>query len=286
MKYRIRILPHYHLKQKPHQLRCITPSRDYTPELFFKRNFLVVPSGRWGISAILKKLRLKTEDEVYISTSSGSPYVTSCVTCTIFNHCKPSRVLSNITKVIFIIHEFGIPDPETVHLLNSAKSKGIVVIEDCAHTFDSKLNGQLVGTFGDYTVYSLTKIFPMAEGGIITGSTLDFPELNDLEPGRIESIKEDFATYLPYLPEFSKIRRRNFSYLRDKFGGDFLTNEITPYLFPLKLKKDVLQFVARMDEKGVECGVWYGKGAVLLPIHPMLDEDDLDYMVKVIKSLY
>ena len=59
------------------------------------------------------------------------------------------------------------PDIEAISLL--CKKKGIILIEDCAHSLGSTLNNKHSGLFGDAGVYSLyaTKAIPAGEGGII-----------------------------------------------------------------------------------------------------------------------
>lgn len=256
MKHRIRVFSHYHLKQKLAQLESIVPSKDHTPELFLKRNFLLTASGRWGISASSKTLALSPAHELYVAAPWSSPYVASCVTCTIFNVCKPSRVLSEMTKMIFIIHEFGLPHPETTGLVEYGRRKGMVVVEDCAHTFDSTLDDKLVGTFGDYAIYSLSKIFPMQDGGVVVADVLRFPEADNLDSNRTTQISEEFARYLPFSHHFSEMRRRNFSYLRDRLGGTVLRSGVSPYLFPLQVRGEASQIADRMARKGVECAIW------------------------------
>lgn len=258
---------------------------------YFGRDFLVTPSGRYGISAIMKFLRLKPKDEIYITTSSESTYVTSCVTSTIFNNCKPSRVLTKKTKAIFIIHEFGVPNPRTEQLVDYAEEKEIVVIEDCAHTFDSKAKGKRVGTVGDYAIYSLTKIFPLPEGGVVTGPDVEKIKPQDYDLPKMKLLEEKFSGYMPLLDEFSRRRIEYFRYLQKEFRNLSLKSvfEIdegtTPYFFPLDtldydpepLKKDLVRM-------GIECGVWWGMNAILLPNHPLLMISDLDYMVSCVKN--
>jgi len=47
-------------------------------------------NGKAAITYLMNKLNLKREDGVFISTTSGSNFVSTCVSATIFNHCKIS----------------------------------------------------------------------------------------------------------------------------------------------------------------------------------------------------
>lgn len=254
--------------------------RDETlsPKRFFAKSFKVIPRGRGGITAILEHLRLKQDDEVCISTSSDSPFVSSCVTSTIFNYCKPSRVVTDKTKLMFIIHEFGVPDPKTKAIVELAREKDIPVVEDCAHTFDSKIDGKFVGSFGDYAIYSLPKVFPVIKGGVITGSDLDFvPSL--FSEGSIKP--ELMMYYLPMLPAFTKRKQAMFKYLDTSIEPLFTINEdVSPYRFPLVVNGDASVLHKELRENGIECGLWYGKNVVTLPIHPLLTKEDLEYIIK------
>jgi hypothetical protein len=161
-----------------------------------------------------------------------------------------------------------------------------MLIEDCAHTFDSKLDGKLVGTFGDFAIYSLSKIFPMEEGGIIVGNTLRLSELETLGLKKLGSIKGDFNRYFTYLSELSNRRRQNYRYLSDRFGNAHTVNDdVTPYFFPLEVSKETSEVAKKICTLGVECGVWYGTNAILLPNHPLLDEDALDWMIGIVKRV-
>ena len=69
------------------------------------RDYVITSSGRKAIDLILDECGLKLSDEVLIATTFNKPNVSSCVTSTIFNHCKPSRVLSDSTRAVLVIHE-------------------------------------------------------------------------------------------------------------------------------------------------------------------------------------
>lgn len=272
-------LPYYHKWNGI--LRGIKRDETLSPERFFTKSFKAIPRGRDGITAILEHLRLKPDDEVYISTSSSSPFVSSCVTSTIFNYCKPSRVVTEKTRLMFIIHEFGVPDPKTKAIVELAREKGIPVVEDCAHTFDSKIDGKLVGNFGDYAIYSLSKVFPMKGGGVITGDNLDFVPFLSSE----ENIEQELRYYLPMLPTFTKRKQAMFEYLATSLEPLFTINEnVSPYRFPLVVNGDASALHNELGTRGIECGLWYGRNVVTLPIHPLLTKKDLEIIKEEVKN--
>ncbi|TGM78957.1 DegT/DnrJ/EryC1/StrS family aminotransferase [Leptospira levettii] len=75
------------------------------------------------------------------------------------------------TKVIVVVHLYGMIIPNIEEIVNFAKSKNILVVEDCAQSLGAKLNSKVCGTFGDYGAYSFhgqKNITTLGEGGIIT----------------------------------------------------------------------------------------------------------------------
>ena len=82
------------------------------------------------------------------------------------------KKISNRTKAILVVHQFGIP-AKMDQLCELAKKYDLRIIEDCAQAHGAKIGDQFVGTFGDIGVFSLNvnKTIQSGEGGIcITGS--------------------------------------------------------------------------------------------------------------------
>lgn len=57
------------------------------------------------------------------------------------------------TAAIVPVHLYGHP-ADMPAILKLARSKNLLVIEDCAQAHGARLNGQLVGTFGDFAAFS------------------------------------------------------------------------------------------------------------------------------------
>ncbi|HHL2498630.1 TPA: DegT/DnrJ/EryC1/StrS family aminotransferase [Yersinia enterocolitica] len=72
------------------------------------------------------------------------------------------------TKAIMVVHLYGLPCN-----MNSIKSlcsnNNLLLIEDCAEAFGTKLDGQHVGTFGDVSTFSFfgNKTITTGEGGMV-----------------------------------------------------------------------------------------------------------------------
>ena len=78
--------------------------------------------------------------------------------------------LNNPKDCVFLLtHIGGWVNPDIKHIAELCKEKDVILIEDCAHSLGSLLNGEHTGLFGDAGVYSLyaTKAVPAGEGGIV-----------------------------------------------------------------------------------------------------------------------
>src|SRR5262249_26289220 len=123
------------------------------------------PRARWLYNAVLASLDLKRTDEIAILTTTQDVYVSICVSVPAFNYCRIARTVTEATKVVVIIHEFGYAFPDLAARVSEWRARGITIIEDCAHVVGLALDGGFVGSFGDYALFSLSKILPTPVGG-------------------------------------------------------------------------------------------------------------------------
>jgi dTDP-4-amino-4,6-dideoxygalactose transaminase len=79
------------------------------------------------------------------------------------------------TQAIMAVHYFGFPQ-KIREFRELCDRSGLALIEDCAHVLRTEVDGQRLGTFGDTSVYSWRKFFPIYDGGelVLNRSTLDF----------------------------------------------------------------------------------------------------------------
>lgn len=72
-------------------------------------------------------------------------------------------------RAILAAHFFGLPRAmQPIRKL--CDEQGIAFIEDCAHALWGQHAGSAVGSLGDYAIGSMTKFFPVPEGGCIASS--------------------------------------------------------------------------------------------------------------------
>jgi len=72
------------------------------------------------------------------------------------------------TRAILATHLFGWPC-DIANIVELAQSKGIIVIEDCAHALGGMMDGRALGSFGDGAFYSLEQVKPINTfgGGLV-----------------------------------------------------------------------------------------------------------------------
>ena len=123
----------------------------------------------FAIAAVLREYRdqgrLTADDEVLVATTTDTPYISSCVTSAIEAVCKWSQTPSEKTKAVFMIHEFGFPNPRAAEWRKFCDERGIPLIEDLAYGWGS----EGAGTWGDVRIYSATKLMPLQFGGFLVG---------------------------------------------------------------------------------------------------------------------
>ncbi|NUP87814.1 MAG: DegT/DnrJ/EryC1/StrS family aminotransferase, partial [Burkholderiaceae bacterium] len=69
-------------------------------------------------------------------------------------------------RAMFVAHYFGLP--ASLHAVRAwCDAHGVVLVEDCAHSFFGMAGDRPVGQWGDYATASLSKFFPVMEGGLL-----------------------------------------------------------------------------------------------------------------------
>lgn len=73
-------------------------------------------------------------------------------------------------RLLVLVHYFGWVDPAAETAIRLARSRGLHVLEDCAHAMLTDLVGGACGRDGDSAVYSLHKLLPFATGGMLVSN--------------------------------------------------------------------------------------------------------------------
>ena len=135
-----------------------------------------------GLELAAKCCALKSGDEVIVPshtfTSSAYPFVKEGARIVwadidlktrVANAETIARCITPNTRVIVVPHLYGyVADMLEIQYL--AKKNDLILIEDAAQSLGSKLNGNMAGSFGDFSVFSFhshKNVTTLGEGGVL-----------------------------------------------------------------------------------------------------------------------
>ena len=280
-------------------------------------------AARVGFRHLLKHLAFDQSEKLLlpsyigVSVNEGSGVFDPVVECDIrYDFYTVNKDLSiNLTdleekltvgdvKAVLIIHYFGIMQTDISLIAGLCRTHGALLIEDCAHTLTSSFNGTPLGEFGDFSFFSVHKILPIEDGGMlkINNSSYRLPGPQKADNMSGEALDILFRSRLGAI---SEKRRKNYqllaSKLRDKDEIEilypWLGDSIVPLNFPTLLKYHERESVYfELRDRGVEAVALYyklihpireeefsishdiAKRILNLPIHQDISEEDIDYM--------
>jgi hypothetical protein len=238
-------------------------------------------SGRHALALVLADAGLGPDDTVTILTTTGNSYVSGCVTHTIGRLCHWSMKIEPSTRLIVVIHEWGIPYSKVDALLEL----GIPVAEDCAYAFASTGNGKQVGREGKYAIFSLPKFFPINYGGVVCGVRSRV----DMLPEHRRAILNVVGSELPQVASIREARIAAWHYLESKFAEIGcrtvlpLDSGTIPGVFMFRPHAGVVPEDIKQAYQlhGIEASVFYPWHAVYVPCHQHLTPGAMDYIVAV-----
>lgn len=259
----------------------------YLNKKFEKSTWAFTYNGREAIALALKYYDFQKDDLVTIVTTSENFYISSCVTLEIESVCRWNREIVPETKLIFVNHEFGYPYPH----MDKLKSTGLPIIEDCCTTFFSQNESEQIGKYGDFTVYSLPKFFPVQIGGILVSNNYTTNQTSKLSESETRYIINALSHNLKEEQDLLSKRRDNFNYglrLFSKMGFEerfSLENKIVPYAMLLRNKnviKELNNFKIHLTNNGIQSSLFYGEDGFFVPIHQSLSFYDIEFIAEVI----
>jgi dTDP-3-amino-3,4,6-trideoxy-alpha-D-glucose transaminase len=254
-----------------------------------------VGSGTDALTIGLRALGIQPGDEVLVTANAGVPPVAAVVTAggrPVFCDVDPSthvldpweidRRTTARTKAVLVVHLYGQPAPMD-GIVQRAKKRGLMVLEDCAQAHGARYAGRLVGTLGDaaaFSFYPTKNLGALGDAGALL--TAD-PEVADkarllrMYGWRTRYVSEVHSTVsrmdeiqaavlsarLAHLDEWNAMRRRLAERYRSQLPG---TVELPPidgvfHLFVVKSRaRDALK--AHLAANGVSTDVHYP-----VPVH-------------------
>lgn len=170
-----------------------------------RQSAIAVGSGRLAMRLILSALDLVPGSEVIIPAYTLKdlvPIISALGLVPVAADIDPGHwnitaatitpKLSTRTRVILALHLFGSPCsmPEIMAL---AKAHGLKVIEDCAHSAGSTIDGRQTGSFGDAAFFSFEAIKPVNTygGGMVVS---DDPVLMEKVKSAVFSLRPPSLT--------------------------------------------------------------------------------------------
>jgi len=162
------------------------------------KNALLFSSCRNALYTLIKSLELKETDEVLVQSficdslpmaieKAGAKPILIEVNEETFN--LDSRIVEEAinenTRAVLFVHTYG--NPSGIEEISGlCKKHNLILIEDIAHALGASCNGKAAGSFGDYTIYSLTKqMVNFGGGALLTNRNLrGIIELRDEEKNK------------------------------------------------------------------------------------------------------
>jgi len=142
------------------------------------------------------------------------------------------------TKSILVCHTYGLPvDIEKIRAI--AKGQ-LLIIEDCAHSFLGKFDGNYTGNFGNAAFFSLYKQFPSLRGGLAVVNEGQ----ERVRPSLLET-KFDLRDFVSLLNCFSPL-----AFLFKKFGGK---------IAPRMLRKEKLKTPTQINQVSLNLFLYFLK---------------------------
>lgn len=170
------------------------------PSLLDAAHNVYTQSGRASIALALRLMRVQAGDQVLVPTYHCPTMIQPVVAAGAEPLFYPldetglpsARYLQALdtgrVRALLAAHYFGLPRPME-WLRRFCDERGIGLIEDCAHALFGRSDGRPIGSWGDYAIASLTKFFPVPEGGCLISHYHRLPEQALPRPSLFDEVK-------------------------------------------------------------------------------------------------
>jgi dTDP-4-amino-4,6-dideoxygalactose transaminase len=191
-------------------------------------------------------------DEIRAITSTGlsiRSYRVMANTQVDFEDLK-SRITEK-TVAVLVTHYFGFAQMMIEDIKVFCQSKGVYLIEDCAHSCGTTYNGRPLGVWGDLAVFSLRKSFDILHGGALVINNINL-SVSDISKPPTQVVDLDMFNYLGFKNGYIQHGTPISKYLKsttdtqDVHGARH--SKIGGYLLGISnTAKFMLQYVAKND---------------------------------------
>lgn len=199
-----------------------------------------------------------------------------------------NQAITPKTRAIQVVHLYGLPAnmPEIVQI---AKQKSLLVIEDAAQAHGARIKDQSVGTFGDVAAFSFypTKNMTTGEGGMVVFKDGDAARTARLLRNqgmevryhneiiglnlRMTDIHAAIGRQqLKFLKQWNEKRRDNANHISEKINRNlapFVPEDFyhVYHQFTIRLSNKRDEFSRELTSNGISNGVYYPKAVHNLP---------------------
>lgn len=191
---------------------------DWLKDYFQSKHAFTFDSGRTALHYALKALGADYGSEVLVQSytcivvinaikwTGAKPIYVDIDNNFNIDYGDLQRKITQKTKILIIQHTFGQP-ANLDKLMEIARKHNLLVIEDCAHSFGAKYNGQFTGTFGDIGMFSFgsdKNVSCVRGGALITNNDSLAKKINDFRSRLPLSRRVKVIQHLWHYPAFSK----------------------------------------------------------------------------------
>ena len=212
-------------------------------------------------------------------------------------------------KAILIIHYFGFCQNDLRWLKSVSEKYNLLMIEDCAHSLNgTKVNDVMLGTTGDFSLFSIHKVLPTNNGGILqfNNKKLNIPAKHNISYDElIQYCNADFEL-------INEKRRKNYQDYLDnglkdikgiKLMFDFLPENTVPLNLPIIVQNGLREklYFKLIDYNVITISLYYriieeinknafpvssqiSNSILNLPVHQDIEHHDILNIIKTIKK--
>ena len=214
----------------------------------------------------------------------------------------PSKIEAAITPrttAIMPVHVYGKPC-KTKEIQEIANKYGLKVIYDAAHAFGVEINGESILNFGDMATLSFhaTKVYNTLEGGALvvhdeqTKKRIDYlknfgfaSETEVVAPGINSKVDEVRAAYgllnLKQVDHAINSRRKVAIRYRDELQG---VKGITFFNDIPGVRHNYSYFPIFINADNLPVATQMSNNVICLPMHHALSENEVEYILQIIKK--
>ena len=200
---------------------------------------------------------------------------------------------------VLIVHYFGVPDHKYEEIIQNCKDNNALIIEDCAHALFSDYVDHKCGEYGDYSFFSIHKMLPYSDGGMLSEKC----KVNKIKSTDAEKRIFDFDLYQIALKRKKNACCWNKMVLSSCHYPDIIRplydfrSDVTYQTFPIIVendKRDRLYF--GLNERGYGAvslyhemiepikdmnyldSIWLSNHILNLPVHQDIEDGEIEKM--------